>query len=1041
MSGITSGVGLVSGLPTADLIDQLMSLQARPLQLLQTRVQDVQLQRTAYAGLSARLLGLKSTVARFDDLAFFRAATVNSSNDNILTATAGDNAVEGTFQFQVKSLVSNNQLLSRGFSNSDSQPVGSGTLSFELGNGRLTRVTQLSSLNGGEGVRRGSIEITDSNGDKSTVDLTTVISVQEVLDEINSLSDVSVQASVENDRLVIEDTAGGTGVASIRDVGGGRIAEDLGIAKQADGAGVIDGDRVFYLNDESLLTTLNDGNGVSVSNTNRDLRITVGDSVFETGLRGLLTRDTSLSVLNNGGGVRQGVIRITNRVGESADITVDGSVQTVGDLMDVIEAADIDVSVVVGAASGQLNLKDDSSPADGVDPVNFVVENVSGSAAVDLGIVADTDDENITGSEIHRITTLGDVIRAINDAVDRSDPNNVVRNSDVVARISENGRGILLSSVSGAEFEIESAQEDGTAADELGLVGVSSGGQLDGRDVLAGLNTVLLGSLRGGSGIGLGEVKVQAADGNEVLIDFSQNPPSSVLEWIGRFNESASGIGVTAQLNKAGNGIAFEDDSGGNGTTRLKDVGSSGTTIADLFDAETGVASTTTGKLNTGNAQLQYLSNGTLLSSLNFGGGIGTGVMRIVASDGAAVDINVTDNQKTVGQVIEVINALADTIGVQARINDNGDGIELIDTSGGGGTLSVTDKDGGRVAKRLNLIGEGKTFDNNGEPEQRINGSFEFQVDVDADDSLEDVRTKINELGIDVKASIVNDGGATNAFRLVVNSEISGTRGAIALDTGETDLSFETLVKAQDAVVFFGGVGAENPIVLTSSTNSLNGVLENVTINLEGVSDEPVNLSVSRDIESVVGALQTFVGSYNSVLDDIDSLTSFNADTQERGVLFGDNSVSQIQNRLRTVVSARIEGAPAGLDRLVLLGIRTGSGGRLTFDDQKFRDLYEQDPEGVETLFTTDDTGLGDRLDQMLDELTRGTDGLIARRDTLLENREELFNDRIEATEEQLARKRLRLQRQFQGLENSLANLQGSQSALGSLASLAGAAG
>ena len=111
MSGISTGIGLLSGLPISDIIDSLISIESRPLFLLQNRIDVVQTERAALGGLGARLLGLKSTVARFNKPELFRASVASSSNDSVLTATAGDGAAHGNFRFQVRSLVTNHQLI------------------------------------------------------------------------------------------------------------------------------------------------------------------------------------------------------------------------------------------------------------------------------------------------------------------------------------------------------------------------------------------------------------------------------------------------------------------------------------------------------------------------------------------------------------------------------------------------------------------------------------------------------------------------------------------------------------------------------------------------------------------------------------------------------------------------------------------------------------------------------------------------------------------------------------------------------------------
>ncbi len=1042
MSGISSGVGLLSGLPTQSIIDQLIALESRPMLLLQGRVQRIQAQRTAYAELSARLLGLKSTVARFDETQFFRASAAQSSDESVLTATAGEGAAQGTFQFQVRSLVTNHQLLSGGFVDTDRQPVGAGSLSFEIGHGRLDSATALGSLNGGDGVRRGTIEITDSSGDRASIDLTTALTVQDVVSEINANTQIAVQARADGDHLVIEDTAGGS--LTVRDLSGGHMAEDLGIVGSSD-SGAIAGSAVVFLSDQTQLSVLNDGNGVSAGNVGRDIEITSGTNTFTVSLRGLLEQPTNLDVLNNGNGVRNGTIRITNRAGESAEIVIDDSVESIGDVIGAIESAGIDISVTTGAVAGQLVITDESTPGDSATPHNLTIENVTGQAASDLGIVVDTDQTTFTGSEIHRISTIGDVLRAINFAVDDRDPTNPIHNEDIVASIGSTGRGLSLNSLSGTQFSVASGDERSSAAEELGLLTAPNTTPTNhtGRDVLAGLNTVLLSSLNGGAGVSLGEVKVWDADGDTVIIDFNETPPGppgSVQAFITRFNTetAAAGVGVTARLNDAGNGILLEDTSGGSGRAQLNDVGSlGGTTVADLFGASEVLA--TNGVIDSGNAQLQYVSRSSLLEDMNFGRGVNHGRFVITASTGAAVSINIGANQRTVGDVIDFINASAGGVGIEARINAQGDGIEIVDRSGGTGTFKVVDESGTTVARDLNIAGEGSSFEEDGESYERIDGSYEYHLAIDADDTLADVRQKIEDLGIDINASIINDGGGSNPFHLIVSSGVSGTRGQVVVDSGDTDLSFDTLVRAQDAVVFFGGSDAENPIVLTSSTNTLSDVLENVTINLTGTSDAPVELSITRDVDRIVTDLGSFVSSYNGALESIEQHTSFDAETDVRGTLFGENTVNLVQNRLRSAVTGSVPGARDGLDRLILVGVSVGNGGRLSFDEDRFRELYTEDPEAIEALFTTEDTGLGDRLDTMLDDLTRSFDGLLTRRDDLLGGREALFNTRIDALEEQLERKRARLERQFQGLETSLANLQGAQSAVGTLASLAGA--
>src|SRR4051812_29000223 len=181
MGRITSGVGLVSGINTSQIIDQLMSIESQPVTLLQKRIDSVDSQKKAYDEISTALTSLKSSTSSFRKQSFFQASTVASSDESVLTATASNGAAVGAYEFQVARLVTTQQTVSQGFANADSATVGAGTISISLGGGDLNNETLLGDLNGGEGVRRGSFRITDRSGASTTIDITNAVSLDDVV--------------------------------------------------------------------------------------------------------------------------------------------------------------------------------------------------------------------------------------------------------------------------------------------------------------------------------------------------------------------------------------------------------------------------------------------------------------------------------------------------------------------------------------------------------------------------------------------------------------------------------------------------------------------------------------------------------------------------------------------------------------------------------------------------------------------------------------------------------------------------------------------
>src|SRR3954447_22807119 len=106
MGRITSSVGLVSGIDTKSIIDQLMALEERPKSQLQTRIDDGNDKKLAYTDLTTRLSSLKLIGTSFKKPSTFQASSATSSDEDVITATASNAAAVGNYQFQVARLVS-----------------------------------------------------------------------------------------------------------------------------------------------------------------------------------------------------------------------------------------------------------------------------------------------------------------------------------------------------------------------------------------------------------------------------------------------------------------------------------------------------------------------------------------------------------------------------------------------------------------------------------------------------------------------------------------------------------------------------------------------------------------------------------------------------------------------------------------------------------------------------------------------------------------------------------------------------------------------
>ena len=84
MGRISTGIGLVSNINYRDIIDQLMTLESRPKDKLEERIEQTTARKLAYTDLSTRLAGLKLTATTLKKPSTFQAATAARSPTAVL---------------------------------------------------------------------------------------------------------------------------------------------------------------------------------------------------------------------------------------------------------------------------------------------------------------------------------------------------------------------------------------------------------------------------------------------------------------------------------------------------------------------------------------------------------------------------------------------------------------------------------------------------------------------------------------------------------------------------------------------------------------------------------------------------------------------------------------------------------------------------------------------------------------------------------------------------------------------------------------------
>lgn len=631
MATVTTGVGLISGLNFRDIVDQLMAVEAQSVTRLQSREDQFKTTQAAVKTLSANLLTLTTSATQLASAKTFETQRVVNSDDKQLQVTTTTGATVGNHQFQTVRLASARQLISRGFVNADQQTLSAGKITISSG-GRAGSDTALSTLNGGAGVRRGTIRITDRSGAAADVDLSGAATVTDVLDAINSATGVSVVARVEGDRFVVTDTTGQTATnLTIADRPGGHTAADLGIGKSV-ASGLLSGNDVYGATGQFTLASLNDGNSVHLAGNQADIRITLTDppaSTLDIDLNGAFTLDDVVARINSHVG---NAGKLTAAVNNGRLVLTDN---TGGGGPNALAVTDINGAFATrtlgldSAASG--NSLSGHRLVAGLNSV--LLRNLRGGQGIDQpGSIALTDRTGTTATiDLSQAESLDDVLVAINGAQDGSNVK-----LQLAASLNAAGNGITVRDTSGAGGNLIIADvAAGTLASQLGIAvnaaqdSVTSG-TLNRRYVNEA--TLLSSYAPGGKEVRRGVIAIKDSTGTESTVNIS-TAVKSVGEVIHAIESATSGK-VTVQLNDTGDGFVLIDQAGGSGQLQVRELG--GAAAADLRILGTGAPG-------------------------------GDGKSRITSRTATVIDVAATD---TLNSLRDKINAAQ--AGLQATVVDDG---------------------------------------------------------------------------------------------------------------------------------------------------------------------------------------------------------------------------------------------------------------------------------------------------------------------------------------------------------------------------------
>lgn len=128
-----SATGIGSGLDVDSIVSQLMAIEEQPIYTLQQEAAYVEAEISALGQLKSALAGLQSTAQALESESAFFSASASSSDDDVITATAENSAVSGSYDLVVSTLAENHKLASASFTSTEE--IGTGVITIATGSG------------------------------------------------------------------------------------------------------------------------------------------------------------------------------------------------------------------------------------------------------------------------------------------------------------------------------------------------------------------------------------------------------------------------------------------------------------------------------------------------------------------------------------------------------------------------------------------------------------------------------------------------------------------------------------------------------------------------------------------------------------------------------------------------------------------------------------------------------------------------------------------------------------------------------------------
>jgi len=298
-----------------------------------------------------------------------------------------------------------------------------------------------------------------------------------------------------------------------------------------------------------------------------------------------------------------------------------------------------------------------------------------------------------------------------------------------------------------------------------------------------------------------------------------------------------------------------------------------------------------------------------------------------------------------------------------------------------------------------------------------------YTITVLATDTVGDVADMIsNQTDGKIQSSLLNVGGE-EPFRLVIKSTDTGAKNAIDITA---DISFRNPKgsQASDAEIRIDG------ILIRRDTNEIDNLVEGVNITLTKTGES--RISITQDTDKITEKMQEFVTKYNELLDSVKSLTNYDEDTKVAGVFQSSSEIRNMLAPLKDIFATTISGAGKMSEDF---GLKVERGGKITFDEDKFKEALSDDTTAVQNFFIGEGEtkGIFRNMNTELFQIGTSSDGILKTLKVNYDAKSKALIESLEKAQERLDAKYEIMQQKFAAYDAVIGRLSQASSTLTSL--------